>query len=92
MKTENDSLTLTCAATCNPPCKYTWSKDGQQIIVGDHLEFISLTKYDHGTYTCTASNNVGIDQRYDIRIQVQCKCLYMVSKCSTITVLPTKEI
>ena len=92
MKTENDSLTLTCAATCNPPCKYTWSKDGQQIIVGDHLEFSSLTKYDQGTYRCTANNNIGSDQQYDVGIQVQCKCLYLVSECSTISLLHINEI
>jgi len=77
IKVENDSLILTCDATCNPHCQYNWVKDGQQVGDRDTLEFTSIRRSNHGSYRCRASNNIGSDQYKDVFIEVQCKYVFI---------------
>ena len=77
-KIENDSLTLTCAANCNPEYHYNWSlRDGEQVLAGDKLEFVPVRREDQGHYRCRASNGIGSDQDKDITIPVNCKYIHL---------------
>ena len=64
---------MTCAATCNPACNYKWTRNNQQVSVGQKLNFTSIKRQHQGNYRCTASNGIGTDQGDDVSIQVNCK-------------------
>ncbi|XP_064457274.1 hemicentin-1-like isoform X2 [Ornithodoros turicata] len=62
--------TLHCSAEGNPPAHISWSREGDQVVSsraevqpsGD-LVLMSLQAEDTGTYTCTAKNSAGTDEK-----------------------------
>lgn len=62
----NHNTTLHCAFYANPAAKFTWFKNGRQILNGVHsthdgstLTLTPKTVGDFGLYTCNASNSKG---------------------------------
>ncbi|XP_048257709.1 uncharacterized protein LOC124151825 isoform X2 [Haliotis rufescens] len=59
---EGGSVNLTCSANCLPDCRYSWTKDGQDLTSrargsrGQVLALKGLVGDDSSNYTCTAVN------------------------------------
>lgn len=71
---ENESLTLTCSATCYPPCKMKWVKGNEVIAEGEVLVISSMKREDQGEYKCIADNGIPPASSSIVNISVQCKC------------------
>ncbi|WAR06277.1 hypothetical protein MAR_021646, partial [Mya arenaria] len=55
--TEGDTLgTITCSATCNPPCAYTWSRSGSTVSYAATLDLGEVERMEAGLYVCMARN------------------------------------
>lgn len=74
---EGKTLTLTCQTDANPPATVVWQRSGSHDISSssDKLQFISIKRYDSGTYTCTARNSVGNSRPESVTLDVKCKYL-----------------
>ncbi|XP_041379602.1 carcinoembryonic antigen-related cell adhesion molecule 1-like isoform X2 [Gigantopelta aegis] len=56
---EGDSLTVTCAASCTPPCSYSWTPRHQQISPTSQLKLTNINRSQtENVYTCTATNSL----------------------------------
>ncbi|XP_041347136.1 carcinoembryonic antigen-related cell adhesion molecule 1-like, partial [Gigantopelta aegis] len=56
---EGGSLTVTCAASCNPPCSYSWTRRNQPILATSQLTLTNINRSQTGNvYTCTATNSL----------------------------------
>jgi len=74
-----DSLTLSCTSRGSPPDTFTWIKDGiildpqPNVVTLAHdsttanfqtnYTISNVTTSDNGTYTCTATNPIGSDNK-----------------------------
>ncbi|WAR06635.1 CUBN-like protein [Mya arenaria] len=57
--TEGDTIkAITCAATCNPACTYTWSRSGSTVNSTATLNLGQAVRGEAGSYVCTATNPV----------------------------------
>ena len=80
-KSQGQSLgPIDCSAQCNPPCQFYWIKPNGTIVDGSKLEIQSLSKNDHGTFTCHAGNGYGNNATKNLQLTLNCK--YLVLKCS----------
>jgi len=70
---------IVCSAQCDPSCQFHWIKPGGSVINGSNLEIPSLSKNDHGTFTCHAGNGYGNNATKNLIVTVNCKCL--IWKC-----------
>ncbi|XP_053372493.1 carcinoembryonic antigen-related cell adhesion molecule 2-like [Mercenaria mercenaria] len=63
---------VTCKATCNPSCKFKWTKIGQVSAVSNIsvLNLEMLTREEAGTYRCTAITQGGFSLAKDLTIHV----------------------
>jgi len=65
---EKQIVTLPCKGVGFPPPVITWYKDGHAIeeerkhFKKRHLEMMNILYEDHGIYTCTSENLLGIVQ------------------------------
>ena len=59
-----------CTVTANPPAAITWSKDGGRLDDapnamisrgGSELTLTNVSRLDVGEYSCTATNDIGIN-------------------------------
>lgn len=63
-------MTIKCNPEAAPRPKFVWKKDGNVIAAGGHRKiydngnlYISpVSRDDEGIYTCTASNELGLDE------------------------------
>ncbi|XP_041373844.1 pregnancy-specific beta-1-glycoprotein 3-like [Gigantopelta aegis] len=57
--TEGQSLTVTCAASCNPPCSYSWTLGNQHISSTSQLTLTNINRSQTGNvYTCNVTNSL----------------------------------
>ncbi|XP_041370993.1 carcinoembryonic antigen-related cell adhesion molecule 5-like, partial [Gigantopelta aegis] len=54
---EGRSLTVKCAADCNPPCHYSWTLNNEQISSGSVLNLTDINRTQAGVYNCTVTNS-----------------------------------
>ncbi|XP_041379031.1 carcinoembryonic antigen-related cell adhesion molecule 1-like [Gigantopelta aegis] len=55
---EGESLTVMCAASCNPPCSYSWTLRNQPISSTSQLTLASINRSQtESVYTCNATNS-----------------------------------
>ena len=66
-----------CSAQCIPSCQFHWIKPDGSVINGSNLEILSLSKNDHGTFTCHAGNGYGNNATNNLIVTVNCKCLIL---------------
>jgi hypothetical protein len=68
---------IVCSAQCNPPCQFYWIRPGGSVVDGSNLELSSLSKNDHGTFTCHAGNGYGNNATKNLNVTVNCKYLML---------------
>jgi hypothetical protein len=68
---------IVCSAECNPSCQFHWIKPDGSLVDGSNLEIPSLSKNDHGTFTCHAGNGYGNNATNNLIVTVNCKCLLL---------------
>ncbi|XP_069109388.1 peroxidasin homolog, partial [Argopecten irradians] len=73
-RTEGDTLPdITCTADCRPDCTFVWTRpDNTNFSVSPVLSLGQLDRSEHGTYRCTARNEVG-ESTISIIITVICE-------------------
>ena len=77
-KNLNGSLgPVVCSAQCNPPCQFYWIKPDGTVVDGSTLEIPSLSKNDHGTFTCHTGNGYGNNATKNLLLTVNCKYLIL---------------
>jgi hypothetical protein len=69
---------IVCSAQCNPPCQFYWIKPDGSVVDGPNLEILSLSKYDHGTFTCHTGNSYGNNATKNLLLTVKCKYLMII--------------
>jgi hypothetical protein len=80
-KSQGQSLgPIDCSAQCNPPCQFYWIKPNGTVVDGSKLEIQSLSKNDHGTFTCHTGNGYGNNATKNLQLTLNCK--YLVLKCN----------
>ncbi|XP_052806440.1 hemicentin-1-like [Mya arenaria] len=52
----NNLAAITCFATCNPACTYTWSKSGSRVSSTATLYLRQIERREDGSYICTVLN------------------------------------
>ena len=60
MLNENDSFSIFCNATGNPLPTIKWLKMGKVVHVGERMTVPRAQLKNNGTYTCLASNGIGV--------------------------------
>ena len=74
---EGDNLSaVSCSAECNPDCTYSWhkgSQNGPVVTKNDKLALTSVTKEQHGSYYCKATNVIGRDASETFSLTVNCE-------------------
>lgn len=68
---------INCAATCNPPCQYKWTKPDETVIISAQLMLASLSIEDQGQFICTSSNAIGSVNK-SLDVLVNCKYQYKI--------------
>ena len=77
-KAQGQSLgPIVCSAQCNPPCQFHWTKPDGTVVDGLNLEIQSLSKNDHGTFTCHTGNGYGNNATKNLQLTVNCKYLIL---------------
>ena len=71
-----DSVTLTCASSANPEAELAWRKEGGGRVLGNFptLDIGVVSRTDMGTYTCTATNALGVSAPEAVDVVTYCKC------------------
>ena len=66
---------IVCSAQCNPPCQFYWIKTDGTVINGANLTIPSLSKNNHGIFTCHTGNGYGNNATKNLNVIVNCKYL-----------------
>ncbi|KAL7637906.1 UNVERIFIED_CONTAM: hypothetical protein RMT77_011519 [Armadillidium vulgare] len=68
-----DRVALQCLADANPPANIIWKRIGEDKIFSfqETIEFNPATRKHSGTYTCKASNVVGMSDPLTVRLDVK---------------------
>jgi hypothetical protein len=53
---------------------FYWIKPGGSVVAGSNLTIPSLSKNDHGTFTCHTGNSYGNNATKNLLLTVNCKC------------------
>lgn len=69
---ENGNVTIRCNPEAAPKPKYVWKKNGNVLGSGGHRRILDngnliispVSRDDEGLYTCTASNELGMDESH----------------------------
>ena len=68
---------IVCSAQWNPRCQFHWIKPDASVVEGSNLTIPSLSKNDHGTFTCHTGNSYGSNATKNLLLTVNCKYLIM---------------
>ena len=68
---------IVSSAQCSPQCQFHWIKPDGTVIDGSNLEIPSLSKNDHGTFTCHTGNGYGNNATKNLLVTVNCKYLML---------------
>ena len=90
--TEGDHFVLVCSFIGTPPPMVAWQKDGSMFLLGEgrsimnstgrsQLEINSLALSDAGVYSCSVTNDAGVNTR-SVRLEVRGEGIRS-EKCST---------
>ena len=90
--TEGDHFVLVCSFIGTPPPMVAWQKDGSMFLLGEgrsimnstgrsQLEINSLALSDAGVYSCSVTNNAGMNTR-SVRLEVRGEGIRS-ERCST---------
>ena len=73
---ESKFVNRRCYSDCNPDCSYTWinNTDNNNISYTDILDLSKPDRYDAGSYTCSAYNSYGQNNK-NFTLVVKCKFL-----------------
>ncbi|XP_059812742.1 V-set and immunoglobulin domain-containing protein 10-like 2 [Hypanus sabinus] len=55
---EQDTISMTCSASSNPPSQYIWFHNNSQIYAGQQFIIERISRSQTGTYMCLAHNTV----------------------------------
>ncbi|XP_072885588.1 V-set and immunoglobulin domain-containing protein 10-like 2 [Hemitrygon akajei] len=55
---EQDTISMTCSASSNPPSQYIWFHNNSQIYAGQQFVIERISRSQTGTYMCLAHNTV----------------------------------
>lgn len=66
---------IACSAQCNPQCHFHWIKPDGTVVDEAKLEIPSLSKDNHGTFTCHTGNGYGNNATKNLSVIVNCKYL-----------------
>ena len=72
---DEDSVTLTCEVDANPEAEITWRKEGDRRVLGNFpvLDIGVVSRTDAGTYSCTATNDLGQSAPGYVEVETHCK-------------------
>ena len=70
-----DSVTLKCEVDSNPESEIAWRKKGNRRVLGNFpvLDIGVVSRSDTGTYTCTATNELGVSSPGFAEVITHCK-------------------
>ena len=79
--TEGHSLTVTCAADCNPSCDFSWTLRDQQISSTSELALTNINRSQTGNvYKCTATHTVTHKSKTkQFTLAVHCEYYYITN-------------
>ena len=90
-----DSVTLTCASSASPEAELAWRKEGGGRVLGNFptLDIGVVSRTDMGTYTCTATNALGVSAPEAVDVVTYCKywpsyCVLHKSQAQKLTLEP----
>ncbi|WAR06474.1 HMCN2-like protein, partial [Mya arenaria] len=80
--TERDNIgAITCSATCNPACTYTWSRSGSTVSSSATLNFGQADRGEAGSYVCTSRNPGSNISRNGSEVNVNVRCKNICTLC-----------
>ena len=71
----DDSVSLKCEVDANPEAEITWRKDGDRRVLGNFpvLDIGVVSRTDTGTYSCTATNELGESPPGYVEVETYCE-------------------
>jgi hypothetical protein len=72
--TEGDTLPhITCNALCRPHCTFMWTGPNVPDGTTNYLYLQNINRNQKGTFSCTATNEVGNKTSSNVEVDVRCK-------------------
>ena len=70
-----DSVSLRCDVDANPEGEITWRKDGDRRVLGNFpvLDIGVVSRTDTGSYSCTATNELGESPPGYVDVETYCE-------------------
>ena len=70
-----DSVSLKCDVDSNPEAELAWRKEGTRRVLGNFpvLDIGLVSRTDMGTYTCMATNQLGVSAPVSVDVETYCK-------------------
>ena len=70
-----DSVSLKCEVDANPEAEITWRKDGDRRVLGNFpvLDIGVVSRTDTGSYSCTATNELGESPPGYVDVETYCE-------------------
>ena len=72
---DEDSVSLKCEVDANPEAEITWRKEGDRRVLGNFpvLDIGVVSRTDTGTYSCTATNELGQSPPAFVDVETHCE-------------------
>jgi hypothetical protein len=62
-----------CSTQCSPSCQFHWIKPDGSVVDGSILDIPSISKNDHGSFTCHTGNSYDNNVTKNLQLTVNCK-------------------